>query len=98
MRVVTGHSSKDEGFLYITQKSMEELATHIGLHYFVVANVKTPAYKGDVRVFVHPELTQKDVVGLVNDPDWYGEFGRGIWWVYDEEVVEDVNLADAVCW
>ena len=99
MRVITGYSSKSDGLLIITEKSLAEAAAAIGLRY-VVLNVHNSLYKGEVHLFVAPDVSDAALRGFAASEEFIGicEWGRGVWQVCAAEVVLDVNLRDAVQW
>lgn len=114
MRVVTGLSSKSEGFLYVTEKSLAELAAHIGLSYhqlehaliagedcgtarlFVASGVKEEV--DELNREIDAKITVDDYLRRLLDEHGTVGLGRGIWEVFDTEVVLDQDLAEVVTW
>ena len=92
--VYTGYSGKQDGFLILTDKDWDELATELNAKY-----VKYKDDSGDdvfdVNFFIANETDNADDINLAfaaHTPGW------GVWHVYRAEIKPDTNLANAVCW
>lgn len=89
-KVITGYSSKEDGFLIITDRELSEVAVGMGMVHKTF---------DDQDLFVDPdrlidgELSGGDATNIADS-----ETPRGVYRVFVAEFKLDENLSGAVCW
>ena len=92
MIVVTGFSSKSEGFLVISEKPLAEVAECLDLVYMEIEFMSST-----YDIFTRPQFTEEDVLEAFRTYG-VGDLGRGIWEVFSQDVTLDRNLTGVAHW
>jgi hypothetical protein len=96
MLVITGCSSKDEGFLVVSELPLEEAAKKLGLVFYDLPDmVDCDGNVADRQFFAATRVSVDDIREGIRR---YDETGRGVWEIWTQELVQDVNLSKVVCW
>lgn len=97
MRIVTGYSDKSDGLLVVSKKPLAEIASGLGLKYLDLKDVEELDLGArDREFFVCSEVMEEDV--RESFKAFLNPLGHGIWEIWCQEVEQDKNLTDAVCW
>lgn len=85
LRVITGRCLKNEGFLFVTGKTLTELAKSMNLHHIEFDN----------KTFFHrsPEFTATEKDDIID-----GDAPKYTYEIFITDCIVDINLNGAVCW